>query len=267
MRLYDQNIWGNMKPDQCIANRNLLIRGLIAKYDPDVCAFQECNPKTSRAGDTPIVSLLSDVYEEVCPNCADRNFTPLFYHRERIKLLDGGWFLFDGKNDKNSKSVTWGILQERKTGHRVAILSVHFWWKWESEEDTLQRRANVAQLSAFCGELKEKYPVPILITGDLNSGIGAHQGEDAYREMLRLGMRDVRLLAKESTDLLTAHDYPVRNEAGEYVYVGDGLPHKTLDYVFDDSDHPVLYNSFAVLTEGEAMSSSDHCPLVVDFTF
>ena len=67
MRLYDQNIWGNMKPDQCIANRNLLIRGLIAKYDPDVCAFQECNPKTSRAGDTPIVSLLECIPQSGTP--------------------------------------------------------------------------------------------------------------------------------------------------------------------------------------------------------
>ena len=116
MRIYNQNIWGNMKPEHKIANRNLLIHGLISKYDPDVCGFQECNPKTSRAGDTPIASLLSDFYNEVFPENADHNFTPLFYHRERMTCIDCGWFLFDGKNDKNSKSVTWAILEEKASG-------------------------------------------------------------------------------------------------------------------------------------------------------
>ena len=163
MRLFDQNIWGNMKPDQCIANRNRLIEGLIKAYDPDVCAFQECNPKTSRAGDTPIAELLSPAYDEVCPEFADRNFTPLFYRRDRVELIDGGWFLFEGKNDKNSKSVTWAILREKKTQKALAVLSVHFWWKWESEEDTAQRRANAAQLVAFCEQLRETYGLPIIV--------------------------------------------------------------------------------------------------------
>ncbi|MBQ8431706.1 MAG: endonuclease/exonuclease/phosphatase family protein [Clostridia bacterium] len=262
MRLYDQNIWGNMKPDQCIANRNGLIRGLIAKYDPDVCGFQECNPKTSRAGDTPIVALLEDAYEEVCPTLADRNFTPIFYHRERMRLLDGGWFLFDGKNDKNSKSVTWALLEERAGKQRCAVLSVHFWWKWESEEDTLQRRANAAQLVDFCRALRQEHGVPIFVMGDLNSGIGSHQGEDAYREMLRLGMQDARNLAKESTQMLTAHAYPILNAEGKYVDGGD--PIKTLDYIFCYGELPTSVDSFRVLTEREALDSSDHCPLLLD---
>lgn len=262
MRIYNQNIWGNMKSDQCIANRNLLIRGLIEKYAPDVCGFQECNPKTSRAGDTPIVALMEDIYGEVCPEYADRNFTPLFYHRERLSLVDGGWFLFEGKNDKNSKSVTWGVLEEKIGGKRFAALSVHFWWKWESEEDDAQRRANAAQLTDFCRTLSEKYDVPMFIMGDLNSGIGSHQGEGAYREMLRLGMRDTRDLAKESTSMLTAHAYPVLNEEGKYVDGGE--PFKTLDYIFCFSQMPSSIDSFCVLTERDALDSSDHCPLLLD---
>ncbi len=262
MRIYNQNIWGNMKPDQCIANRNDLIRDLIRRYEPDVCCFQECNPKTSRAPEVSIAKKLSDVYEEAAIAFADCNFTPVFYHRERMRLLDSGWFLFDGKNDKNSKSVTWSLLQECATGQRVAVLSVHFWWKWESEEDTLQRRANAAQLTAFCNALGQEHSVPILVCGDLNSGVGAHQGEDAYREMLRLGMKDARSLAVSSTDLPTAHAYPVRN--GEGQYVNGGEPFKTLDYVFCYGKLPTLVESFRVLTEQDALDSSDHCPLLVD---
>lgn len=262
MRIYNQNIWGNMKPEHKIANRNLLIRGLISKYEPDVCGFQECNPKTSRAGDTPIVSLLADSYSEVCPENADCNFTPLFYHRDRVTCIDSGWFLFDGKNDKNSKSVTWAILEEKASGKRAAFLSVHFWWKWESDEDTLQRRANARQLVDFCNGLTEKYPVPVFVMGDLNSGVGAHQGEDAYLTMKALGMRDLRDLAKISTTMQTAHAYPELNENGEYQ--NGGQPFKTLDYIFSFGREPLSVERFCVLTEEDALNSSDHCPLVAD---
>ena len=262
MRIYDQNIWGNMKPEHKIANRNLLIRELILAYQPDVCGFQECNPKTSRAGDTPIAELLSPVYEEVFATGAGYNFTPLFYKKESMTLCDEGWLLFDGKNDKSSKSVTWAILEEKATQKRAAFLSIHFWWKWESDEDTLLRRENARQLVALCNELAEKYPVPFFVMGDLNSGDGAHQGDDAYRTMRALGMRDLRELAKESTDMRTAHEYPMLNESGEYV--GGGQPYKTLDYIFGYGNAPTAVESFRVLTEQNALDSSDHCPLVAD---
>ena len=262
MRIYNQNIWGNMKPEHKIANRNLLIHGLISKYDPDVCGFQECNPKTSRAGDTPIVALLSDAYNEVFPENEGCNFTPVFYNRDRMTCVDGGWFLFEGKNDKNSKSVTWAILEEKESKKRAAFLSVHFWWKWESEEDTLQRRANARQLVEFCNDLAQKYPVPFFVMGDLNSGEGAHQGEDAYLTMRSFGMRDLRELAKETTSMQTAHEYPILNEAGNYV--DGGQPYKTLDYIFNFGKIPLSVDRFLVLVEQDALNSSDHCPLVAD---
>ena len=264
MRIYDQNIWGNMKPEHKIANRNLLIRDLILAYDPDVCGFQECNPKTSRAGDTPIAELLSSAYVEAFEEAAGYNFTPLFYKKESMTLIDEGWLLFDGKNDKNSKSVTWAILEEKATKKRAAFFSVHFWWKWESDEDTLQRRENARQLVVLCDELAKKYPVPFFVMGDLNSGEGAHQGDDAYWIMKTLGMRDLRDLATESTSMQTAHEYPVLNESGEYVE--GGQPYKTLDYIFGYGQSPAAVESFRVLTEQNALNSSDHCPLVLDFS-
>ncbi len=51
VRLYDQNIWGNFARTEKIGNRNQYILGLIKEYAPDFCAFQECNPSTSRSGD------------------------------------------------------------------------------------------------------------------------------------------------------------------------------------------------------------------------
>lgn len=263
MRLFDQNIWGNMKSDQRIANRNDLIRDLVISYDPDVVAFQECNPKTSRAPECNVAKKLLFAYDEAASDCADHNFTPLFYHRERVEYLGGGWQLFEGKNDKDSKSFTWALLREKKTDQRVIFLSTHFWWKWESEEDDLQRMANARQLCDFCDALFAKHPVPILVTGDLNSGAGAHQGEGAYRKMLSLGMRDVRFLAESSTDTFTHHPYPILNEKG--VYADGAMPIKNLDYVFSYKKPPARMCRFEVVTSQNALDSSDHCPLLFDF--
>ena len=86
MRLYDQNIWGNFSASEhCIANRNVLIRELIEEYCPDVCCFQECNPSTSRSGDTPIQEILKPDYAEVMPETAEKNFTPVFYNINVLK--------------------------------------------------------------------------------------------------------------------------------------------------------------------------------------
>ena len=65
---YGQNIWGNMAKTECISNRNACIRDMIVAYDADICCFQECNPRTSRVGDTAIELLLQDAYEEVLAN-------------------------------------------------------------------------------------------------------------------------------------------------------------------------------------------------------
>jgi len=263
MRIYDQNVWGNYNSENRIANRNSLIVGLIHKYLPDICCFQECNPSTSRAGDKDIQLLLKDQYEEACPEKSKLNFTPVFYRRDTIKLIENGYVLFEGLNDRNSKSFTWALLEEISSGKRMIAVSFHFWWKWESEIDELQRCENARVINEYCKELKSKYGVPVILCGDLNSGINAHQGDNTYREMLCLGMIDAREVSAETTDMLTAHAYPILNEEG--IYVNGGMPIKTLDYVFLCGDSTLIPKSFSVITEQNALDSSDHSPLIFDF--
>ena len=59
MRIYSHNIWGNFSSKECIGNRNYLIKELIDGVNPDFCCFQECNPSTSRFGETSISKLRS----------------------------------------------------------------------------------------------------------------------------------------------------------------------------------------------------------------
>lgn len=259
IRLFSHNIW-NFKTH----NRNDLIAGLIRKYDADVCHFQECGPKTSRVGETAIQKLLMPEYAEACLEYAHKNFTPVFYKKDRFSEIDSGYVLFEGKNDADSKSVTWTVLEEKATLKRIAVASTHFWWKADSEEDDLQRVENARCVKKVCDMIESKYNLPVVVSGDLNCGTNSKQGTHGYDEMVKLGLRDLRYIAKETTDMLTHHDYPILNNDG--VFEKGVMPVRTLDHAFVSGDYPIEFLKFDVLTEQDALDSSDHCPLLVDFS-
>lgn len=259
MTIYSQNVW-NCLP---AAYRNRMVRSLIAQVQPDVCFFQECAPDTVRRGDgeAPLAGLLSDGYEEVCPELAGKNFTPIFIKKGTFRVVDSGWVLYDGFNDVDSKSITWAVLED-KAGTRFAVASTHFWWRFDGEEDNRQRLDNVRQLRRLCDELGQKYDVPVIVGGDLNCGENAPQGEEPYHFMLEQGFRDVRLTAPDTTTQYTHRDRPPRTEGDRHEMGGD--PMRNLDYLFTYGEG-ITPTRFAVLTDEAALASSDHCPLVGEF--
>lgn len=259
--LYDQNIWNHLP-----ANRNRLVRDLVTKFDADFCTFQECGPDTNRVGPEPMYDLMSDVYEEICKDKSDISYTAVFYKKDKYHVLDSGFHIYTGMNDCNSKTVTWGVFED-KDSKKVAVISTHFWWMDEKKEDEEQRIQNAVELQQICRNILSKYNIPILIGGDLNNGKGTSLGDLPYRTMLQKGFVDIRLTADETTDSYTALDncYPVLNENGVFVPNGS-VPCVTIDYIFTYGAE-IKAKKFDVITTPEAMSSSDHCPLVAYFEF
>lgn len=259
MKIYCQNIWNH---NPC-APRNRIVRELVRDFDADVCFFQECGPGTNRIGDgeAPIVNLMNDSYGEAYPEAAGRNYTPVFYKKDKYDLIDSGYFLYDGLNDANSKSVTWAVLTEKETGKSFVVASTHLWWMSDSEKDNLQRLQNVAQLKSFCDEMVSKTGLPIIVGGDFNNGKGSLQGDEPYRTMLKEGFSDTRLIADETSDeptcgnsyptVLTDKSVAARNHS-EYI----------IDYIFTYNAENFKTKKFDVLTSEEARKSSDHSPIL-----
>ncbi len=257
MRIYDQNVW-NANPS---AFRNALVAEMVAEFDADVCMLQEFGPETIRVGEAPLQKLLANTYSEVPTEKADRNFTPVFYKTDVYTLIDSGYVLYDGKNDADSKSVTWAVLEERATGKRVAVASTHFWWMYESDEDNRQRLKNADQLKKLCDTIVNKHGVPVIIGGDFNNGKNSVQGDEPYHYMCRLGFSDVRLSARSSTESPTCHNgYPFLQADGKTFTPGT-MPECTIDYIFTYGEG-LAPASFEVLTTPKARTSSDHCPLL-----
>jgi endonuclease/exonuclease/phosphatase family metal-dependent hydrolase len=144
------------------------------------------------------------------------------------------------------------------------MVSTHFWYKAAAEEDFLQRLENVKQLKARCDALYAAFGVPIIVSGDLNNGKGASQGEAPYFAMVEQGFVDIRHKAADTTDSFTIHHYPLQGADG--LYFCTEMPSKTLDYIFTYGEH-LKALKFAVVTSDIALRSSDHCPLIGDFEF
>ena len=259
MIVYSQNVW-NHNP---VEYRNALIYSMILEADADICMFQECGPETNRKGAVSLPELLKYEYTEVCPEKAHQNFTPVFFKTDRFDLIDNGYYLYIGLNDANSKSVTWAVLEDRVSLKRIAAVSTHFWWKYDSNEDNLQRLQNVVELKEICDELIERYQVPVIIGGDFNNGENAAQGDEPYKEMLRKGFKDLRLIAPRTVECYTHHAYPICNEIG--IYQDGPMPNKTLDYIFEYGNFERMVQKFEILTTRKALDSSDHCPLIAEF--
>ena len=269
IRLYSHNIWGNMPKEARISNRNDLIKELICEIKPDFCNFQECNPKTSRAVDNAIQKIIADRYAESNAAHAHENFTPVFYLRERFLELDGGFIVYDGLNDANSKSVTWGLFEDKEDGKKVVVVSTHFWWQFRGDLDNEQRVVNAVQLKVICDKIIEKYgDIAVIVSGDLNSGENAPQSTSGYDAMIANGFVDVRYTAESTADTHTLHSYPVLTEDGTYVAGASeaegGERERTIDYVFTYGQKPRI-TSFRVLDDKKARTTSDHCPIVAEF--
>lgn len=264
MRIYNHNIWGNFSNSDCVANRNILIKELVDECYPDVCCFQECNPNTSRIGDFPMQEILKPTFVEVVPEYANKNYTPVFYNIETTEFLEGGYMPYEGLNDVNSKSITWAVFKDKANKNIYCVASTHFWYMARGRVDEEQRIANAEVAVNILKQLYEKYKVPVILAGDLNSSsIVTGQRTGGYDRLIELGMTDVREIT-ENTDYshTCSKIKPVLKNG---IYTKGGKPDFTLDYVLVFGKNMIAAKSFSVINSDKARSSSDHSPVVFEF--
>lgn len=259
--IYDQNIWGCTMGSDVISNRCKLVAELIDYHDADIIAFQECSIAARDTANGNIAELLSPVYEEVKHNAAGNNFTPVFYKSERFSVIDSGYVLYERQRPTNSKSITYAIFEEKENAIRFAILSAHFWWRTGSAEDDDVRLYNATLLSEYAEQIKEKYDIPVFLMGDLNCGLNSDASITPYL-YLKDNFLDLREIAPISTDAMTHHEYPKKDENGNYTADERVESERTLDHIFVTEHRSVAIDSFEIDESDEAYASSDHYPLI-----
>lgn len=245
------------------AQRNQTAAEALIAMAPDAFGLQECSPN-SRGSDSIVRTLYLAGYVEVpvtANNSNSTNYTPLFYKKNKFNVVECGYHLYDDGQKDKSKSITWGVLEDKATGRRFAVCSTHYSYKSEA---SAARMKDSEQLIAVNDQIKQKYNCPIISGGDLNCKTPTSE----YKALLTAGLLDMQKLATVTEDSNTTHTYPEYDtKAGLYLK----LYRPSKSYV-DAIDHALLYNGdgvrvnrFEILTLEYTLLSADHCPLLVDF--
>lgn len=254
MRIMTCNIWGDYFGNP-VEERQASFAKLFLDKLPDVIGIQEY---TSSWYKSKLFSDVADVYQPI--TVGENNYTPLLYQAVKFRVLTSGWELYHQTPD-NSKSVTWAVLEEMKTGKRIGACNTHFWWK-QRPEDIPVRVMNAEQLSVIVRRLAAEYRVPVFAFGDLNCTFHTEE----FQTLLKNGFVPLVETAQSADRVSSWHGDPVRDAQG--VYCGtrtENDKHCSLDHIlaFGYDGTPLQYR---VVEEQYILDASDHSPVYVDVT-
>lgn len=266
VRIMFNNILGNCNDTtHPVVHRTKSVSEMLASYHPDVLGLQECSPKSRN---TNIVAILGRYgYKEVSANATNsskNNYTPLFYNPKTVKVIDYGYDYYSGSyNDGGSKSLTWAVFEVIATGKRFAAASTHFFYQSEAGAGRVE---NAKTIAARCKAIYDKYQIPVIMGGDLNTKLGSQP----ISHLTSSGLIDIRANATEWSKIKGHHSYPEFSTVLGYydVYYSPNSSYgDSIDHAFCYGNDTVTFDRYHVVTEPFALMSSDHCPIIVDFTF
>ena len=130
---YDHNndVWRAMGED-CSAEAR--VKGLVRAYKavmPDVLGLQEVSIRMA-------MLMMNELDTVALPDGSTANYeyisggdTPIVYRRDKLKLLESGFFRYDEAvpglegsfNNAETKSYCFGVFEDRTTGGRFALMS------------------------------------------------------------------------------------------------------------------------------------------------
>lgn len=300
LRILFHNIFGYDRKPTINPQRRYTFESILYKeYDADILCLQEYDGGPRK--------YLGPLLEEVgfCEVPVDqlgfpKNCSPIFYRKDRVRVLDHGFFPFTYKsainemvcNNHDTKNLTWAVFEENKTHKRFVVISVHFYYSPDASSDMTNRvESNKARMenaremfSVIQNNIYTKNggayaSLPILWGGDLNcsyqnkelpSLIESANGKIALDVLEEeLGMKHVQKHATLFADSIGAYcGYPTYNEELGYYNACGTLTNKTFDtsidhaYIFGEGVTPL---TFDILDTTYAKKTSDHTPIVVDY--
>ncbi len=243
--------------------RNQTAAESLIALQPDVIGLQECSAN-SRGSSSLVTTLSKYGYLEVNVKATNKkklNFTPLFYNKDRLKVVDSGYHLYaDGQNDQ-SKSITWAVFEDLTNGKKFAVCSTHYSWKSEAEAARIK---DSEQLLKLANTIAQKHNCPVVAGGDLN----CKYPSKPYQDLLAGGMQDMQKLAEKTEDSSTHHTYPEWDAtAGLYLklFTPTGNYASAIDHALVFNGSKLTTRLFDVIKLQYTLISSDHCPVMVDF--
>ncbi len=271
---YDENndVWRAMGEDCSAESR---VKGLVRAYKavlPDILGLQEVSIRMG-------MLMMEQLDTVALPDGGTARYeyisggdTPIVYRRDRLKLLESGFFRYtedvpglEGSfNNVETKSYCWGVFEDRQTGTRLALMSTHLWFKssdpakvsYQAGSDEA-RAYQITQAFGRMNGVMAEYACPGVLMGDLN----ARMGSPCLEALRADGWEEVHDIAEGDCDDTRGH-HPcgpkgfARTEPGSFDQAIDHI------LVKNRGGAKVLY--FRRLTDEWFDKISDHYPLYVD---
>lgn len=273
---YNNDTWRAMRED-CSAEAR--VKGLVRAYKavmPDVLGLQEVSLR--------MAALMMEAMDTITlPDGSAARYeyisggdTPIVYRRDKLKLLESGFFRYDEAvpglegsfNNGETKSYCFGVFEDRTSGGRFALMSTHLWWKSSHPESPhYQAGSNEArayQIRLACARMDEamaKYACPGVLMGDFNASVNS-LCLDAAREA---GWLEVHDLAPAGDRDETRGHHPCgpkgfeRNDPGAF--------EQAIDHIMIKNAPRAKVKYFRRLTDEWFDRISDHYPLYIDVAF
>lgn len=217
-----------------IKERAPRLEQVIDQYDPDLMGFQEYVPGWEKYTD----EAFSDTYDSILKYRSKDNYegTPVFWKRDKFKLLDYGTFWLSETPEVESlgweadyyRICTWLKLEIRQTGKVFYFYNTHFDYTEPPQVPSAQLLIDRAR----------ELDGPVIVTGDFN----LKQDSKAYAT-----------LTSYFTDANITNDQSVT-----YTNYGDEKVSKLIDYIFvtGEAVKPIRYNVMSEMPDGKYVS--DH---------
>lgn len=226
----------------------------VINLGADIIAFQEM--ESFRRGDEGSVNLARDALLDAMPSYAAAakgdpatfpTTQPIFYRKDRLKLLDQGWFFFSDTpdviysrtfNGSFPAFATWAEFHDPRSAKKLRVVNVHF------DYSSGSNRIKTANLVRDRVAEWTKGGEHVVLVGDLNAMAGS---------------KVVNILSDAGLDLI-----PVK---GSTYHLNHGVNlFGAIDHVMYDCGTAMQGRPVAIRQRFDGIWPSDHYPILSQIT-
>jgi len=266
--------WANNGLDCSAEARVPLLVRAYTDVMPDILGLQEVSLRQAELmmKEMSTVELMDDTvakYEYI-----SGGDTPIVYRRDKLKLLESGFFRFteaipgfEGSfNNHETKSYCYGVFECRKCGKKIAVMSTHLWWKssnpasgsYQPFSDEA-RAYQIKQCAAKMDGIMAKYACPGIIMGDFN----AVYDSLCLKAAFEAGWQEVHDISVGETDETRGH-HPCSPKG--FARDAGGSFDRAIDHILIKNGEGTTVEYFKRLTPEYFDAVSDHYPLYIELS-
>jgi len=263
IRLMFQNVWGYGKDE---GTRLIHAATALSAYAADALGLNEYTGMLRRNGS--IARLLEkNGYQEVQIDGVTDNGVPIFYRSDRLTLIDAAY-----AQPLEYEGATIALFEVNHTSKRFVMVCTHLsanrddtaeGYEWGSE----RRLRNVAHLMETLTPFLQKHgDIPVYMGGDYNNRYNM-EACALLKEYGFVNTRDVSEVVADNHG--SCNGYPLWDDKlGFYAnpQTGSSTYPSAIDQIFRMGSG-VKEKYFAIIAGDEYAIYSDHCPIMIEFSF